>query len=545
VTVPTPLAPGGSEVRIRQGRMDLLVRSVVDPEGLRLHLETGADRYLDLEVRLGARASLHLEERPGLESEPGDPPPPPLHLALIRPGRRGPRYLGHAGEAFEQAFAFARRSADLRDRAGARRAIEDLRLLLARQLRLLLDRADPAALGIARRFHPLARFHVYRLLAADRTTRVRQVALACPGLLLLTAGLEARGVDVGYLLERVVAGKRLTRLLDGAAAEVLLDELTRGEAERAAAREAPHVAAHASLGGSSPEGWVRRLRLLARRAGPRTSPLDLCGLPPPVLTPEDVPVEPRENARWFAVTRVACRSWLVDGVPPAAWGFVSRNARGIAGLVAETTDAAEDEVLRFAGCELARRTVERGLADGTWPARSADPLAVLRAQEHWGRRRGALLRPVSRLGRLLERVRTSRLGEVTSIVSLDPDGSDVGIVFPAYDGPHVEVRGVTLRPLTTAVELSAEGRRMDNCVATWCEKLVEGDRWIFGGRILGKLVTVELRRIGARYVVVQVARRHNAPITEPQRERLRAWLRALDGGGPRAPRPPPDSGLLL
>jgi hypothetical protein len=516
--------------------MDLLVRSVVGPERLQLHLETGADRSLDLEVRLGAPASLHLEERPSLASEPGEPPPPPLHLAFIRPGRRGPRYLGRAGEAFDQAFAFARRSADILDRAGVRRAIEDIRLVLARQLRVLLDRADPAALAIARRFHPLARFHVYRHLVADRTTRVRQVALACPGFLLLTAGLEARGVDASYLLERVVAGKRLTQLLDGAAAEVLLDELTRGEAERAAAGEAPHVAAHASLGGASPEGWVRRLRLLARRAGPRTSPLDLCGLPPPVLTPDDVPVEPRENACWFAVTRGACRSWLVDGVPPAAWGFASRNARRIAGLVAETADTREEEVVRFVGRELARKTVERGLADGAWPARSSDPVAVLRAQDDWWRRRDALLRPVSRLGRLLERVRTSRLGEVTSIVSLHPDGSDAGIVFPAYEGPHVTVRGVTLRPLTSAVELSAEGRRMDNCVASWCEKLVEGNRWIFGGRLAGEPVTVDLRHIGARYVVVQVSGRHNQPISELQRERLRAWVRALNGSEPRSRR---------
>jgi hypothetical protein len=93
----------------------------------------------------------------------------------------------------------------------------------------------------------------------------------------------------------------------------------------------------------------------------------------------------------------------------------------------------------------------------------------------------------------------------------------------------VRVARVELQPVQTALELATEARRMQSCVATWCEKLVQGGRWIFAGRILGAPATVEVRRLGTRYVIEQALGFRNQPLTDAQRRRLGTWLKAIDG----------------
>lgn len=357
---------------------------------------------------------------------------------------------------------------------------------------------DPAAWRAARRFHPLARGPVLRWLREDATGRIAQLAHACPGALVLAAGLEARGGAFSEVARELRGDARRGLPLDLAldAASGRMAEAMVARAGAGTCGDVPSAGAIAnSVGGGSVERWLLRLRWLVRRAGPRVSPLDLCALPPPVLVPEDIP-SGAASARWYAALRVVCDEWLEHEVPAAAWSFASRHGVTLAREVALA--AGGPGSARAAGAALARRALLRGLATGRWPCRGA-------GARRW---REALER--------------------------EPEG---GAHLPAYDGPAPRVRGVALRPLGTAGELVSEGRQMRNCLGQWHGRLAGRRRWVFSGRILGVPVDVEVWQVGARYVVPMALGPGNGSLTDAQRAALVRWLRALNRRGP------PPSGL--
>lgn len=354
---------------------------------------------------------------------------------------------------------------------------------------------DPDAWRIACRFHRLARGLVLRWLREDGTGRLAQLARACPGALVLAAGLEARGgafAEAGRELRGdVQRGLPLDLAVDVASGRMVGALVAR--AGSGAGEEIPSMGAiESSVGAGAVEPWLLRVRWLVRRAGPRVSPLDLCALPPPVVTLEDVPAS-AANARWYAAMRVVCDEWLGHEVPRAAWSFASRHGVALAGHVALAAEGLGGA--RAAGAALARRALLRGLATGRWPCRSADARRWLEALER------------------------------------EPEG---GARLPLYDGPVPRVRGVVLRPLGTAGELVSEGRRMRNCLGQWYGRLVGRRRWVFTGLILGEPVDVEVWLVGARYVVPMARGPVNGGLTDAQRAALVRWLRALNRRGPPA-----------
>jgi hypothetical protein len=398
----------------------------------------------------------------------------------------------------------------------------------------LVARCQPAAFAVARRFHPLARLFVYKNVVADVSGRVAQLARSCPGALVFAAGLESCGGLAGEashsLIDEAVAGRPLARVLSPAVEQFLIHEAVLEEQRPGGARTGRALAL---IDGSAEDlqRWLDRMRLFVRRAGPRVSPLDLCAPPPSQFAPEDIPGDVRANGRWYAAMRVVGLVIEPDA-PPGLWSFASRNAL----LLYDEARAQADEPWlawgsRSAGLTLARRLLAHARAIGRWPTRYTNAKELVASMHSWRLLQDSLTRPAQRLGELLEHLRKLDLGEVEAIHVLGEDHASAqgaGIVFPVFEAPVVEVAGVELAPIRTALELAAEGRRMDNCVAGLCGELARGGRWIFSGRIQGEPVTVEIAKLGGRYALGQARGYMNCGLSAGAWTLLGRWLRALD-----------------
>lgn len=385
----------------------------------------------------------------------------------------------------------------LAGRAGAAR-LPELRALAEAARERDGARVDPEGWRAARRFHPLVRVPLLRWLHEDGTRRLLQLAHARPGALVLAAGLEARGgafAEAGYELRQDVRRGRPLDLAIDLAASRMVEAMVALAGEGTCEEASSLSAIEHSLGPGAAEAWLRRARLLVRRAGPRVSPLDLCALPPPALVPEDIPPG-AANARWYAAMREVCHAWLGHEVPPDAWSFVSRHAVALAGHATRLAAGAPPTTARAVGAALARKALVRGIATGRWPCRSTGVRRWLEALER----------------------------EADADARLTP-----------YDGPAPRFRGVTLRPLATVGDLVAEGRRMRNCLGRWHGRLAGQRRWVFAGLVRGAPVAVEVWEIGARYVVPAARGLANRPLTGDQHASVVRWLRALNRHGPPGP----------
>lgn len=527
--------------------------------GIRLELESDRGDWLRATVRVKAPAVVQLDEevvsrKPGRRYRPWALDV--LHTSFRGPGASRVQYLADTEELFERVRSFARQVDSgwcLSSRRQAQR--EHLRRLLADAVRAVVSRCDPGALGIARRFHPLARFFVYRQLLEDASGRVRQLTRTCPGALVFAAGLGAHGGLAGEtardLFREVVAGGKLSRALGKAVQGFLLNEAALEQKIRRGSAPGP---ASTLLDGCSDEvtSWVDRMRLLVRRAGPRVSPLDLCAMPPPRFAPEDIPRDARTNTQWYAAVRVAVLA-AEHEIAPGAWSFLSRNAVALFDMAAARAAVPLARDTRAEGFTLARDALAYSEATSKWPQRSTSAEAWLSCLQSWLDQQDRLAGPAERLGRLLEKLRGLDLGEVESILSLKDDlGWDetAGPVFPTFDKPpDVRIPGVDLRPIRTALELAAEGHRMGNCVAAYCGglvrggqvrdglvggrpvrgRLVRGGRWIFTGSVEQEPATVEVVRVAERYALEDARGFEDRELSASAWSALRRWGRALNG----------------
>jgi hypothetical protein len=526
------------EQRFQNGPVALDYRCALYRAGLRLDLATDQGEWLTAMVRLKPPVAVHLSER--LVRTRAERRFTPwaldlLHVTFQAPASGHPDYLASEEDPFVRAWAFALRAARIfTDHEAALAQLEQVRQLLATAARAVVERCQPAALAVARRFHPLTRLYVYRLVAGDVTGRVAQLARSCPGALVFAAGLETRGGIAAEaaraLIQDVVAGQPLAHVLRGAVEQFLLHEAVLAEEGRRGVMRAGTLSL---LDGDTEalERWIDRMRLFVRRAGPRVSPLDLCAAPPALFAPEDIPVEVRANARWYEAMRVAEVKIEAD-VPAGFWSFLSRNALLLHGkALARVEEPLLAWEARGAGLVLARRLLAYAEATRRWPTRHTSAVELLASTDAWWHLRDRRTGPAQRLGEVLERLRRLELGEVEAIVSLGEDpGSDpvAGIVFPVFEAPVVEVAGVELQPIRTALELAAEGHRMGNCVAGLCGQLARGGHWILSGRILTEPVTVQVSRIQGCYVLEEARGSLNRKLARTEWRLLHRWLRALD-----------------
>ena len=164
--------------------------------------------------------------------------------------------------------------------------------------------------------------------------------------------------------------------------------------------------------------------------------------------------------------------------------------------------------------------------------RSTSAKAWLSSLQSWLDQQDRLAGPAERLGRLLEKLRGLDLGEVESIRPLE-DGlgwdETAGPRFPTFDKPAVQIPGVDLRPVRTALELAAEGRRMGHCVATYCGELARGGRWIFTGSVEQEPATVEVVRVAERYALEEAHGFEDRELSASPWSALRRWGQALNG----------------
>ncbi len=537
----------------RIGSTQLRYRCTLYRTGLRLELDSDRGDRLRATLRVRAPVALHLEE----EIVERDPVCPfrrweryALHASFQAPYASRTGYIGNGDELFGRVLLFVYRAAGpacTRSRAERER----LRDSLAHAVRAAVARCDPEAFAIARRFHPLARFFVYRQLLDDASGRIRQLASACPGALILAAGLESRGGIAGEaardLVREVVAGRKLALVLSDAAQGLLVDRAALEE--RMVGRGYAPGPALTLFDASSDEFglWLDRMRLFVRRAGPRVSSLDLCGMPPPRFAPEDIPRDPRLNGEWYGVVRLAA-DCVEQEIPARAWSFLSRNAAALYAVAVARTDP-DDGDTRDNGIALVRHALAYSDATGRWPGRSTSAKAWLSRVEAWWNERALPAEPADptgpadRLGWLLEKLRGLDLGDVEAIQPLKDDlewDETAGPRFPAFDMPTTEIPGVDLRPILTALELAAEGRRMGNCVATRCGDLARGGRWIFSGYVQQEPATIGLSGSAGHYTLLEARGFKNGELSASARSALLRWVQALNregaGGQGRAPR---------
>lgn len=229
--------------------------------------------------------------------------------------------------------------------------------------------------------------------------------------------------------------------------------------------------------GAKDAALTHRQALLLRRAGPRVPPA-LLWLPPPVeLVPEDIPRRALENARWFRVMK-SCPE-LLEMDPPAPWRSVAR----------------------FFSKHAPRLPVDRA-------AELADFII------------GAEL--IVTRGTSLDRVLCDFAGWSEDLPGGRPDapGSGFGEAYVSAE--------LSIRPLMTLGQIFGEGSRMEHCVRSHALLAKRGIAVIFSGRLRGRRITVELRRMRNGTLVLFDARGHrNRHLSPEEVAALKPWLDSI------------------
>ena len=350
----------------------------------------------------------------------------------------------------------------------------------------------PRGIAAARAFEdPATWWEIYKVAADDPTGRMAQLAETCPGLLrfLLTLPAEASRPVV----EGVLAGHRLNRLLDEAAEAWMRWHVENGPAARC--RRLP------------PADDLRRMvanqRVRVRRAGPMVSREVLLMPPPPVLVPEDIPREPGRNRDWFVVTSV----WGLPWTDWWRWGDLPSVDR--------------DGLSRF----LSRQWP--GLCEHAGLSPADEPWEVMRFVLH-------LADYVRDTGRELDR----RTGARRVVQELHDWNAGLG---PSRKfSPHAELQthGLTawqgpegtIRPLVTAGEMVEESRTMGHCVASMAHLGVEGQAVFLHGEIEGRPVTVEVAPVESGFRLVEARGVRDRLLTAGEREVIGRWLQEVNAG---------------
>ena len=452
---------------------------------LRLELAHAATLTLDLHTAHPARLAL--------ASDPDAEPTPPFwHLVKglgpqgLRPGFRPDLFAWLAG------------------RARTDRPPDEAQAVEGKLRDLAIHAAGTCAPGPRRaalRFCPHLRFRLYARFLGDASDRLLQMSRSCPGALIFAeAMLEQEGTsrEVGEtLLGRVRQGVRLSRLLDEAVngwadamPEVIQSRLERGE-------RSPALHPVAESTGAERARLCRDQRILVRRAGPRV-PTTLLWLPPPLaLVPEDIPRAVRTNARWFRVMKgyAALLGEPPPGLRPALEALsrlASRQAEGL--LAAPSTRHRPRTKLALLR--------DHQVATGRRPGPDRDPEVLLAEARQWHQ----ALHPRRRAA---------------------PPGPAPDLALPTVPDSAWAADDLVVRPLATAGELEAEGRRMRHCAASYVPQALAGRVHLFAVEVRRQRLTVELQRVGEQLHLGQVQGERNRDPTAQEIDALRPWLDRL------------------
>jgi hypothetical protein len=365
------------------------------------------------------------------------------------------------------------------------------------------NRCNPAARSLALRFPIHLRLAAYQRIAEDRSGRIAQLAIACPGALGFSLALMDRGaVDVGErLLAGVVEGRRINPVLDEAVeawAESLREHVMRSEVPR----ERNPLWRRVARANRVELRCIRATqRLLLRRAAPAVSGAYLW-LPPPIFfAPEDVPRAVRANAAWFRVTKCTGITLYAAGEPDEALRFAlarftSRHASAI-WSARRRSRPIRDEVIELR---------DYLAAAGRFPSTRTDPFALMRESRRWHadvHRAELALRDVE---------------EVDPAILEKP--------FPEPPLPAWKSAGVEVRAIANAKELIAEGRQMRNCVSARLDEIAAGRSAIYHAEVHGRPITIEILRRADGLELGDFRGFANRAPTKTERAALAPWLRA-------------------
>lgn len=347
---------------------------------------------------------------------------------------------------------------------------------------------NPSARRAALRFASHLRLSLHRWFVNDATGRLLQLVETCPGALIFAYGLmerpETREGGTA-LLDGVVAGHRLDRVLDGA---------IRAWAEggpRDAGWHACHAwAVHGLESPGSASGVAARAaqRILIRRAGRRVPTTTLWQPPPIRLTPEDIPLAVLANARWFRAIKAAPEFYGGGTVP---LGAADGPLRGVINLISRHPDMLFRP--RGGGCHALRQRAMTLLnfarSHGRCWGRNTDPGLVAREVRKWSRA-------------------VRRSGENPAAWVFDSSPA----LFHGLDKPWSDGTFVA-RPLLTAAEFKDEGRTMSNCVVDRFPRAVSGHACYFHVDIEGRPLTLEVVRARDKFVTCEMAGPENAAVS--------------------------------
>lgn len=432
------------------------------------------------------------------------------------------------GGVFPQLAAYVTHSLGDEDDLPRRRSSAEAERYLRAVARAAHERLDPAAVGIARAFHPRARFWVYAAVVGDRTGRVGQLARTCPGALLLSLARELAPERRGkaspgpvwrFVWESAILGTPLRALVRGAIERWGSLPPCRGDARKRLLEDATDLERAALL---------ERQRLLVRRAGPlvRHRDLDRAGLA--AFAPEDIPRDPVGNAAWFRLSAIASHGLACVPAPEV----VQRLARFFSRRALLVTRFADEVRLGSAlpGSdgrihELAEHVAGFSLVTGRLPALSGDPFSFLEAASRWR------WVDTTGLSELLGRLAALDLGEVTSIRTL---GEHVPLwdrdrrPFPAPpSGPPVP--RLRAEPLLSPVALVREGVEQRNCVPSLLGEAVAGTFFLFSVRHGRERLTLSVsrRRSGAGFELADLLGPENRKPSPTAAVLVRRWVAGL------------------
>ncbi len=304
--------------------------------------------------------------------------------------------------------------------------------------------------------------------------RVQQLAISCPGLLLLARALDhtRRHEDAAWILEGAVDGMRLNNLID--------------RATTIAATIWPE------------RGWEDpRARTFVRRAPSRLEASAFTAGFGQGIALSDIPAEPQARVIWYDVVGqlVVQDGW--SALSPESQvrlsGFVSRSA----------LELAADSTLR--GCPVETILIEllhyARYGCVVVPSRRCSADRVLGDVSQWG------------LGTALDAAQ---------------DLPDETALWPCRaETPKPPLRATQL---TTVKELREEGAKMRHCVAIHAGEAASGEIYVFRAEYDAERLTVAARPSGAALQLVEVAGAGNRPPSNAARRAISEWLAGVQPG---------------
>ena len=328
--------------------------------------------------------------------------------------------------------------------------------------------------------------YVARLLRGDPTERIAQLARAAPGVLVFLHALHRAGLD-GFarrLIRRVQGGEPLSKILEDAA-------------HACCSRSTSHVAGwrHALVGAQCTPAAHRRQRLLVLRAGPQVRPALLVTSFPRVFVPEDIPLQPSANRRWYDVmSPEQDLQHVTESVEAAVYRFASCHADALH-AVAGGPRRVMSHLLEFCA------------ATNRHPARNTDLSGLIEELCTWDRHQAR-----------------------DRIVRARCDG------FPPPPLSGYEGDSSSILPIATPNALIAEGTDLGHCVASRAGSVLRGVSYFYAVRVGTARSTLEIRRGRCGWVPAE----HRGPRdTLPSDDECRAvarWLASYRN----APRPFPS-----